>query len=221
MIRRVFLVILSTLTIAAVVAFVLSYTVQSKLETLTQPQFDLPFDTYDDLALAMTISARVPQTVGPPGSKVDGLLIRLWKKESGSRAYLHAHNGTLEMMHLVPMSMPQNTPPPRTRGWFGFEFVKLCVVPPFLQPVRPSTPAGEQFLAECFCNATIVALPLWSIVLIGGAYPFAVLIIAPIRRHRRRKRNECVQCGYSLTGLTEPRCPECGSQVGSAVRTGC
>ncbi len=29
-------------------------------------------------------------------------------------------------------------------------------------------------------------------------------------RAGHRRRNECVQCGYSLRGLTEPRCPECG-----------
>jgi hypothetical protein len=32
-----------------------------------------------------------------------------------------------------------------------------------------------------------------------------------IARRRRRKRGSCVHCGYSLTGLTEPRCPECGT----------
>ena len=28
---------------------------------------------------------------------------------------------------------------------------------------------------------------------------------------KRRERNKCETCGYNLTGLTEPRCPECGS----------
>ena len=30
------------------------------------------------------------------------------------------------------------------------------------------------------------------------------------RQRGRRKRGECLQCGYSLRGLVEPRCPECG-----------
>ena len=33
-----------------------------------------------------------------------------------------------------------------------------------------------------------------------------------VRRRWRRKRNLCVVCGYNLTGLTEPRCPECGTE---------
>ena len=28
---------------------------------------------------------------------------------------------------------------------------------------------------------------------------------------RRRRQGICVQCGYNLKGLTELRCPECGT----------
>ncbi len=211
MIRKAILGILATSTIATAVALVLSYTIQSNLRKPIQLGTDHPSDMYADLGIWMTIIFRGRQTVGPPGSQVDGLLIRLWKNESGSRTYLHAHNGSLEMMHLAPMSVPQKTPPPRTSGWAGFAFITLCVMPPVTPLVDDSTPAGAQWLSECFCNVTIVAIPLWFIVLTCGAYPFVVLVVAPIRRHRRRKRNECIRCGYSLTGLPEPRCPECGA----------
>ena len=30
---------------------------------------------------------------------------------------------------------------------------------------------------------------------------------------RRFRRGLCPKCGYNLTGLTEPRCPECGNDV--------
>lgn len=32
----------------------------------------------------------------------------------------------------------------------------------------------------------------------------------PMRRRRRLRLGQCVGCGYPLTGLPEPRCPECG-----------
>ena len=55
-----------------------------------------------------------------------------------------------------------------------------------------------------------ITFPLWCPLLLVAAYPTLAFIRGPIRRHRRRKRNECIHCGYSLTGLTESRCPECG-----------
>ncbi len=55
-----------------------------------------------------------------------------------------------------------------------------------------------------------VVFPIWAPFLLFAAYPTFVLIRGPLRRRRRRLRNECVHCGYSLTGLVEPRCPECG-----------
>jgi fructose-specific phosphotransferase system IIC component len=38
----------------------------------------------------------------------------------------------------------------------------------------------------------------------------------PLQAQIRRELNErgiplCIRCGYNLTGLTQPRCPECGT----------
>ena len=52
--------------------------------------------------------------------------------------------------------------------------------------------------------------PFWSIAAVATIYPSIALAMGPLRRRRRRKRNQCIHCGYSLQGLTEPRCPECG-----------
>jgi hypothetical protein len=39
----------------------------------------------------------------------------------------------------------------------------------------------------------------------------AILFLrAPFIRRRRKRRNQCLQCGYDLTALTSPKCPECG-----------
>lgn len=54
------------------------------------------------------------------------------------------------------------------------------------------------------------AFPLWPAAAVLALFPvrwsFAVL-----RRRRRRKNNQCLACGYSLTGNTSGVCPECGT----------
>ncbi len=73
---------------------------------------------------------------------------------------------------------------------------------------RPSPPwgfSGTMWVVE----SSFLRLPVW---------PLAILLVVPPiqnsiyerRRLRRKKRNECLDCGYNLTGLIEPRCPECG-----------
>jgi hypothetical protein len=57
----------------------------------------------------------------------------------------------------------------------------------------------------------VVRVPLLPLSAAFLAYPAFVVIRGPARRWRRCKRGLCVKCGYSLTGLTEARCPECGA----------
>lgn len=53
--------------------------------------------------------------------------------------------------------------------------------------------------------------PFWAPAALLLVCPAVALMSGPIRRRRRRKRGECAKCGYNLTGLPEPRCPECGT----------
>ena len=45
---------------------------------------------------------------------------------------------------------------------------------------------------------------------IACAYPAIVFIRGPLLRWRRRKRGECLNCGYNLTGNVTGICSECG-----------
>ncbi len=56
----------------------------------------------------------------------------------------------------------------------------------------------------------VVRFPLWVPLILFSIWPAAAFIRGPVRRYRRRKRGLCLQCGYNLTGVPEPRCPECG-----------
>ena len=61
---------------------------------------------------------------------------------------------------------------------------------------------------------TKLGLTLWLPLAVFSAYPIAVLIRAPLRRKRRRKRGLCLRCGYDLTGNVSGVCPECGEGTG-------
>jgi hypothetical protein len=54
--------------------------------------------------------------------------------------------------------------------------------------------------------STIAAIALWG----GAALLAAMEYRLCSRLLRRNDGSRCRRCGYSLTGLTEPRCPECG-----------
>ncbi len=60
---------------------------------------------------------------------------------------------------------------------------------------------------------TYVVVPFWFVTILLGLYPFAVLIVRPLRARRRVRAGFCPKCRYNLTGLTVPRCPECGRGV--------
>lgn len=62
-------------------------------------------------------------------------------------------------------------------------------------------------------RVTLLVAPFWLpsllfVLVVGGP-----LFLLWRRRTWRRLTGHCPACGYSLTGLSEPRCPECGREA--------
>ena len=102
-----------------------------------------------------------------------------------------------------------------------------CIHTSFIPAVSPIfTADGRRFLGFGWCSwqsrqvderdglkGWQISVPCWGVVALFAFYPALAFIRGPARRWRRRKRGLCIHCGYNLTGLTEPRCPECGSHL--------
>ncbi|HXE52594.1 MAG TPA: hypothetical protein VN541_06230 [Tepidisphaeraceae bacterium] len=54
------------------------------------------------------------------------------------------------------------------------------------------------------------AFPLWPAAAVLALFPIRWSFVV-LRQRRRRKNNQCLACGYSLTGNTSGVCPECGT----------
>lgn len=78
---------------------------------------------------------------------------------------------------------------------------------------RAPTPYDRRRTREDFLRLTVTGFPVWLPVVVLLMYPAAAFVRGPFLRWRRRRRGLCVRCGYDLTGLTEPRCPECGGAL--------
>ena len=70
---------------------------------------------------------------------------------------------------------------------------------------------GRDDLQSFRCSQVEIAL--WLIWPLVGAWPVWAFVHGPLTRWHRRRHGRCLHCGYDLTGLTEPRCPECGNGV--------
>ncbi|MHC4066867.1 MAG: hypothetical protein ACYSUI_20515 [Planctomycetota bacterium] len=74
----------------------------------------------------------------------------------------------------------------------------------------------ERHVRLGYQQITHVHVSLWAPFVLFAAWPAIALICfvrGQLRRSRRRRKGLCLRCGYNLTGLPEPRCPECGAAI--------
>ncbi len=83
------------------------------------------------------------------------------------------------------------------KGTFGYESFS------FSHPVKSWTWNGSRMRFPAYLPLAV------SVVLLS--LPGGVLWARHRRDSRRLKQNRCIGCGYNLTGIHGPRCPECGS----------
>ncbi len=116
---------------------------------------------------------------------------------------------------------------------FGFSRDRVempSVVSPF--PSRLFRAAGATMLPLIPGSGATTGLErsliirLWALVIAFGLWPLWCFFRGPVRRARRRAAGCCPPCGYNLTGLIDPRCPECGTafdpeSVGRAAKPAC
>ncbi len=68
---------------------------------------------------------------------------------------------------------------------------------------------GWGLLSACASN------PVAGLMLVGGLLVIGVLSLV-FRPPQPPPAGTCLECGYDLRGLTEPRCPECGTPFRSS-----
>lgn len=112
-----------------------------------------------------------------------------------------------------------STVPPALHAFAGFVFSRDRVEVPSVDLPFPPRLFQGMFGRSLGSGATAgvertVILRLWVPVVLFGLWPLLCFFRGPLRRARRRAAGCCLSCGYSLAGLSEPRCPECGSQFG-------
>lgn len=56
-----------------------------------------------------------------------------------------------------------------------------------------------------------VSCPYGAPILLCLLWPLIAFVRGPYRRSVRPSIGRCITCGYNLTGLRDPRCPECGT----------
>ena len=87
---------------------------------------------------------------------------------------------------------------------FAGTILELLITLPIDVQVRKRT--------QCYCGeGTFFALVIGITIAVWSFGPGLILLYLSRRMQRRQLLGYCQNCSYDLRGLTEPRCPECGT----------
>jgi len=137
----------------------------------------------------------------PLAATLPGRTIKIWETTDGSSLYVQFLKGEMSCVLLRPVD-PSILVPKSGFGVHGFaRFRKFGLYSP-----SKAASQGYQKVARAW------SISLWLLVIAFGTYPVTAFIRGPLRRSRRRKRGQCVNCGYDLRGSPDGRCPECGDE---------
>jgi hypothetical protein len=114
--------------------------------------------------------------------------------------------GDTQLMALAQNRLDRAFWEANSMGFSTYDPISIKIGPPHLVT---SGRAGDPLVIEYM--ETYLVFPVWVLPPIFLLYPAIAFVRGPLRRRLRRRRGLCVKCGYSLRGLTEPRCPECGT----------
>jgi hypothetical protein len=110
---------------------------------------------------------------------------------------------TAEVVSGVPQTLP--APSGRAYSWGPFDGITSAQLWSTDPTTEVPTPIKRRYNS--------LAMPIWFPILALLILPFAAFLLGPVRRWSRRRHGRCLRCGYSLRGLPEARCPECGTRA--------
>jgi hypothetical protein len=120
-----------------------------------------------------------------------------------SNIRLHTCEGRVTI-HCISSVFAGKTFAPIVWSWGDFAYKRHDWR--YLAGATPLPGSGPPLLYDGF----EVSSPIWALFILCAAYPTIYFIRGPLRRRKRRRRGQCLECGYDLRG-SGGQCPECGA----------
>jgi len=155
-----------------------------------------------------------------------------------SPIHLGSHRFWVAVDDVVAIYAPSGSTFRAVAGWESWEFFGLCAFLPVLWISRMGFSGmwteqknrwKRMLLAGLFAGAALSVMLLVLPIRFHHRFVFGILQMVGIagalsgvvqvaslfsgKREIRRKRGQCVQCGYNLTGNISGVCPECGQRI--------
>ncbi len=240
MIRKALLLVTTLLSVAVGVLFVLSFAIKTRLPCCDVNELTPQRHVWDNSEghESVVTEFKLRTTSGQNFIVKDWSLATFWnisaatldsseiwgithyghRYDDGRRTYAQTSCGELVLTYIKPRStrLPIPPPPKSTKSFAGFAYEKQETGEiAWRCGLGMTAMSQEEIQSLNDYEATVHALrvPLWFLFLLVSWYPVTALLVGPMRRRRRRKRNQCLNCAYDLTGNTTGTCPECGNEI--------